>query len=211
MNEADVRARCRTHGLSESELHADPMQQFQRWFDEWLTTAPLEPNAVALATADADGAPSVRIVLLKGLAADSFTFFTNYESAKGVDLAANPRAALCFYWIPFERQIRVQGRVAKASRKETEAYFRSRPRGSQLGAWASHQSAALKDRETLEREVAALESKYAGKDVPPPPHWGGYVLTPDTIEFWQGRSDRLHDRFQYTRKGNAWSIARLYP
>ena len=211
MYESEVRARCRTHGLSESELSIDPMQQFQRWFDEWLTTSPLEPNAVALATADAAGVPAVRIVLLKGSTADSFTFFTNYESAKGVDLAANPRAALCFYWVPFERQVRVQGRVAKASRKETEAYFRSRPRGSQLGAWASRQSAALKDRATLEREVAALDAKYAGKDVPPPLHWGGYVLTPDTIEFWQGRADRLHDRFRYRQDGNRWVVERLYP
>lgn len=211
MNELDLRTHCRDRGLAEHELDPEPMRQFHTWFDEWLATDPIEPNAMALATADASGAPSVRIVLLKGLAADGFSFFTNYESEKGMDLAANPNAALCFYWMPFERQVRVAGKVARLSRKETEAYFRSRPRGSQIGAWASKQSAVLADRATLEREALDAEARFKGKDVPPPPHWGGYLLKPDTVEFWQGRSSRLHDRFRYTRKGRGWLVERLYP
>ncbi|MCC7169888.1 MAG: pyridoxamine 5'-phosphate oxidase [Planctomycetes bacterium] len=211
MNELDQRMHVRDRSLAEHELAADPMRQFHAWFDEWLATDPLEPNAMALATADASSVPSVRIVLLKGLAADGFSFFTNYESEKGMDLAANPNAALCFYWMPFERQVRVTGKVARMARKETEAYFRSRPRGSQIGAWASKQSAVLADRATLEREALDAEARFKGKDVPPPPNWGGYLLKPDTVEFWQGRSSRLHDRFRYARKGRGWVVERLYP
>ncbi len=200
--------------LLESHAHADAVVQFLRWFDEAKAgnTGPwFEPNAMTLATCSPMGQPTARIVLLKSADEQGFTFFTNYDSAKARDLNANPRASLVFHWAFMERQVRVNGTVTKTDRAETEGYFRGRPRGSQLGAWVSEQSTPVTDRATLERKLAELEQQFPG-DVPAPPHWGGYRLRPDTIEFWQGRPNRLHDRLLYSRtpQGN-WSITRLAP
>ena len=173
---------------------------------EGIDTAP-----AALATADASGRPSVRMVLLRGADDRGFVFHTNYTSRKARDLAENPRAALCIHWHALEEQIRVEGTIERLSDAESDAYFASRPRGSQLGAWASRQSAALPTRETLEEEYRATERRFEGQAVPRPPFWGGYRLVPDMIEFWFGRPDRLHDRLVYTRQGDGWSIRRLYP
>jgi pyridoxamine 5'-phosphate oxidase len=171
---------------------------------------PMDINAMTLSTVDAHGCPSSRIVLLKGLDARGFLFYTNYLSRKGTELEQNPNASLVFYWPDQERQVCVAGAVSKLSREESEAYFKSRPRGSRIGAWASRQSAVVKDRAELERTWADFEAKYPG-DVPIPPHWGGYVLRPDRIEFWQGRPNRLHDRFRYARHETGWHIDRLAP
>ncbi|MEP6809987.1 MAG: pyridoxamine 5'-phosphate oxidase, partial [Chthoniobacterales bacterium] len=160
----------------------------------------------------ADGAPDARVVLLKGVNADGFLFFTNYESAKGRQLAGNPRVALNLFWAQLERQIRINGRAEKMSQEESEAYFHSRPQGSQLGAWSSHQSEVIPDRAALEAQLAAATKKFADKVIPLPPHWGGYQVLPETIEFWQGRTNRLHDRFRYTRQAQgSWLIERLSP
>jgi pyridoxamine 5'-phosphate oxidase len=170
-----------------------------------------EPTSMALATADAEGRPSVRMVLLKGLASDGFRFFTNYESRKGRDLAANPQAALCLWWDRLERQVRAEGRVERLSREDSERYFRSRPRGSQIGASASPQSRPLADRFELEKRVAELEARHPEEDLPLPDFWGGYLLIPERVELWQGRESRLHDRFEYRREGAGWRIVRLAP
>jgi pyridoxamine 5'-phosphate oxidase len=182
----------------------DPLQ----WLHEWLA----EPGSdtVALATADADGAPSARMVLLRGADDRGFTFFTNYESRKGRELAENPRAALLFHWPQLGRQVRVEGSVERVSGEESDAYFATRPRGAQLAAWASRQSEPVETREALEARFAELEAEHAG-DVPRPPHWGGYRLRPDTYEFWQHRDNRLHDRIRYRRDGSAWVAERLSP
>jgi pyridoxamine 5'-phosphate oxidase len=199
-------------GLRRSELDPDPIVQFNRWLAEAVEKELIEPNAMTLATVDGDGQPWSRTVLLKICDARGFTFFTNYESAKGRQIAANPRAALTFWWAALERQVNVTGTITKTSREESEAYFHSRPASSQLGAWASAQSEIVTDREQLERQFTAALEKYGDHEIPLPPFWGGYILRPATIEFWQGRRSRLHDRLRYIRQPNdAWKIERLSP
>jgi pyridoxamine 5'-phosphate oxidase len=199
-------------GLSEADVDADPIRQFRRWFDEAIAAGVPEPNAMTLATATQDGAPSARIVLLKDLDDTGFSFFTNYQGRKARELTANPRAALAFYWVSMERQIRVEGTVAKTTAAESDTYFRMRPAGARIGARASPQSEVLPDRATLERLVARVEKEFQDREVPRPAHWGGYRLLPDAVEFWQGRPSRLHDRLLYRRKPHGgWTIVRLAP
>ncbi|HVT92657.1 MAG TPA: pyridoxamine 5'-phosphate oxidase [Bryobacteraceae bacterium] len=199
-------------GLREAEVDPDPITQFQRWFEEAVAANLVEANAMTLATASREGMPSARIVLLKGLSREGFVFYTNYESQKGRELEENPNAALVFYWGPLERQVRVSGRVARLSREESLAYFRSRPKGHQLGALASRQSTVVMDRAALERTLHDLERTYESSEVPLPDFWGGYRLKPESIEFWQGRPNRLHDRIRYLqRAGGSWAIERLSP
>ena len=199
-------------GLRRSDLNPDPIKQFANWFTTAIETGIRDVNAMSLATAGQDAKPSVRIVLLKSFDEDGFVFFTNYESEKGEQLEANPYAALGFYWIELDRQIRISGKVDKTSRKESQTYFHSRPVGSQLSAWASRQSAVLDGRRVLDARMEEMNERFAGKRVPLPPHWGGYRLKPDNMEFWQGRSNRLHDRFRYTRQSDgSWLIERLAP
>jgi pyridoxamine 5'-phosphate oxidase len=198
--------------LREEDVDPDPLRQFTAWFDEAASAGVSQPEAVALATASADAVPSVRMVLVKQASADGFVFFTNYESRKGRELSANPRAALLFHWERFGRQVRIEGPVARITREESETYARSRPRGSQLSALASPQSRVVEGREFLERRVAELDERHAGAEVPLPEHWGGFRLTPETFEFWQHRDNRLHDRLRYTPgAGKTWRIERLAP
>lgn len=211
MSIADLRKEYTRHGLSESDVDPDPLIQFQRWFDQAVEAGLIEPNAMTLATATPDGKPSARMVLLKGVDNGGFVFFTNYESRKGKELAANPWAALVFYWPELERQVRVEGRVERVSPEESDAYFTSRPNGSRIGAWASRQSSVIVSRAELEQRVADLEQFYVGREIPRPPFWGGFRVIPDTIEFWQGRPNRLHDRLRYRRDTGCWIIERLSP
>jgi pyridoxamine 5'-phosphate oxidase len=211
MSVSDIRRDYTGRGLSEAEAGSDPLRLFERWFAEAVAAVPQEPNAMTLATVSPDGTPSARIVLLKGFDDSGFVFFTNYDSAKGQDLAANPRAALLFFWAALERQVRITGRVSRVSREESNVYFHSRPIGSQLSASASPQSSVLKDRDELERKVAELAREYEGREVPLPACWGGYRLAPDHIEFWQGRPNRLHDRLRYSRESASWTRVRLAP
>jgi pyridoxamine 5'-phosphate oxidase len=199
-------------GLHRRDLDPDPIKQFANWFTAAIEAQIRDVNAMSLATASAAGRPSVRIVLLKGFDHDGFVFFTNYESEKGRQLEANPYAALAFYWVEVDRQIRISGKTTKTSREESERYFHSRPLGSQLGAWASRQSEAVDARRILEARMAQISERFAGKPVPLPPHWGGFRLQPDQIEFWQGRANRLHDRFRYTLQDEGgWLLERLSP
>jgi pyridoxamine 5'-phosphate oxidase len=195
----------------ESEATADPLVQFRQWFDEAIRAELLEPNAMTLATVAPDGSPAARIVLLKGLDDTGFVFFTNYESAKGRQLAHQPRACLLFFWGELERQVRITGQVERLPEEESLAYFRSRPRGSQLGAWASPQSRVIASRDELDAQLTQLEARYADADIPLPPFWGGYRVIPAAVEFWQGRPSRLHDRLLYTRAGGEWTRVRLAP
>ncbi|MEQ1875472.1 MAG: pyridoxamine 5'-phosphate oxidase [Bdellovibrionia bacterium] len=197
--------------LDNKDLDADPFTQFERWYQEYLKTAPPEPSAMALATASKDGTPSIRFVLLKSHDTGSFVFFTNYESEKAKNLAENPRASLAFYWNVHNRQVRVTGSVERVSAAESDAYFASRPFESQLSAWASKQSSKIESREWLEMRMSELQAKYPKGKVPRPPHWGGFRVTPERIEFWQGRVSRLHDRLVYVRDGKSWRIDRLSP
>jgi pyridoxamine 5'-phosphate oxidase len=208
---ADLRKEYTLHGLSESDLDPDPLRQFQHWFDQALNAGLIEPNAMTLATATPDGKPSARMVLLKGVDAGGFVFFTNYESRKGMELTANPWAALVFYWPELERQVRIEGRVERVSPEESDAYFVSRPNGNRIGAWASRQSRVISSRAELEQRVAELEALYADRDIPRPPYWGGFRVIPDIIEFWQGRPNRMHDRLRYRRANDGWIIERLSP
>lgn len=197
-------------GLDERDVVADPIVQFRAWFDEAAAAGATEPTAMALATATPDGRPSLRMVLLKAVDERGFTFFTNTESRKGRELAANPRAALVFRWEVVERQVRVAGTVELLAAAEADRYFATRPLGARIGAWASPQSAVISGRQELERRAAAAAARF-GDDVPRPPQWGGYVVMPDEVELWQGRPDRLHDRLRYRRSDDGWLIERLAP
>ena len=232
---ADLRREYSLGGLNRQELDANPLAQFQSWFGQAAATrqgsrwrsigialfklwhavlgrAPADVNAMVLATTTKDGQPSARTVLLKGVDKRGFIFFTNYESRKGQELTENPNAALVFYWPDLERQVCVAGAVIKLSATESEAYFKTRPKGSRLAAWASNQSSVVPDRDALERQWREMEARFANQELPCPPNWGGYVLSPIRIEFWQGRPNRLHDRFRYTRQpDDSWTIERLSP
>jgi pyridoxamine 5'-phosphate oxidase len=210
---AGLRREYDTVGLRRAEMHADPIEQFATWFSTAVNSELPDANAMTLATATPDGRPSARIVLLKAFDHGGFVFFTNHNSDKGREIEANPRAALAFYWVQLERQVRIAGRVEKSSRQESEEYFRSRPRGSQLGAWVSHQSEVIDARRILDARLAEMEVRFADKDVIDlPPHWGGYRVIPDEMEFWQGRANRLHDRFRYTLEADgSWKLDRLAP
>jgi pyridoxamine 5'-phosphate oxidase len=208
---AELRKRHADIGLDVPDLDPDPLRQFARWLSNALEAGLTLPNTMTLATASADAQPSARVVLLKGVDERGFVFYTNHESRKGRELAENPRAALVFYWAELERQVRVTGTVAVVARAETEAYFRTRPLGSRVGAWASRQSEIISGRAELEERMASLMVTYSDEVVPVPPYWGGYRLVPEEVEFWQGRENRLHDRLRYRKSEAGWEIERLAP
>ncbi|OHC29023.1 pyridoxamine 5'-phosphate oxidase [Pseudomonas sp. OTU750018] len=210
---ADMRRDYTRDGLSETQAPLEPFALFEQWFAEAVKTeqVPVEPNAMTLATVDANGRPHCRVLLLKGLDARGFTFFSNYDSAKGQHLAANPFAAMTFFWPSLERQVRIEGRVERVTADECDAYFQVRPLGSRLGAWASPQSRVIADRAELEALLAETEQRFLDRAPHCPPHWGGYRLLPERIEFWQGRSSRLHDRLNFRLQGADWLRERLAP
>lgn len=212
MSLANLRREYTQHGLSIAEVDPDPFTQFRRWFDQALAAQLPEPNAMTLATATSDGRPSARVVLLKGFDERGFVFYTNYQSRKGGELETNAWAALVFFWPELERQIRIEGRVERATAHESDTYFASRPPGSRLGAWASPQSQVIANRELLEQRLAELATTYGDQEIPRPPHWGGYRVLPTTFEFWQGRPNRLHDRVRYRLDAEqTWVVERLAP
>ena len=206
-----LRQQYQRGGLSEADLLPSPFDQFHRWFEEAHAAGAAEANAMTLATVDAEGRPDARMVLLKGVDEQGFLFFTDYRSAKARDLGAHTDAALVFWWYELERQVRVRGTVEQLPQATAADYFASRPRGSQLGAWASEQSAVISGRAVLDRRLEEVTGRFAAGDVPLPPHWGGYRVIPSEVEFWQGRPDRLHDRLRYRREGTDWVVERLAP
>lgn len=209
---ADLRKEYTFRGLNEWEAHPNPVEQFKVWFEQAIAAQLPEPNAMTIATARPDGRPSARLVLLKDYDERGFVFYTNYESNKGQQLLKNPWAAIVFWWAELERQVRIEGPVEKVSAEEADAYFESRPKGSQLGAWTSNQSQVIPSREVLEQRLQQLQEKYENQQVPRPPHWGGFRVIPAEIEFWQGRPSRLHDRLLYRRGDDgSWTIQRLSP
>jgi pyridoxamine 5'-phosphate oxidase len=199
------------HTLDEKSVHKDPLIQFEQWFEEATDAGIPEVNAMTLATCGIDFKPSARIVLLKGLESDNFVFYTNYNSRKGKELLWNPYAALLFFWNELHRQVRIEGRIEKLSAQESDAYFASRPESSKLGAWVSPQSEVIGSREVLDKKMVELEKEQTGKEIKRPLHWGGYKVIPVTIEFWQGRTSRLHDRLLFTRINDSWKLERLAP
>lgn len=211
-NIADIRRDYQMKSLLEKDVDANPFNQFNVWWDDALKSELDEVNAMTLATASAAGLPSARIVLLKSVSEEGFVFFTNYNSSKGKELEENPNACLVFFWKELERQIRITGKVKKVTTAESDEYYQSRPEGSRIGAWASPQSQVIASREIIEENIAKYEAEFATGNIIRPPHWGGYIVMPDAFEFWQGRSNRLHDRIQYTiiKEGN-WKIERLAP
>ncbi len=211
MNDLEkIRNEYSQNSFGKKDVKSDPFDQFKTWFDQVLASESYEPTACTLSTVNADGRPTGRIVLLKGYSQDGFQFFTNYRSSKAKDLNQNPFGAITFFWKELERQIRIEGSIKKLSEKESERYFISRPRGSKIGAWASPQSEIIPDRKYLENLEKEYSKKF-GEDIPKPAHWGGYILMPDKIEFWQGRASRLHDRIVYTKENSSWKIERLAP
>jgi pyridoxamine 5'-phosphate oxidase len=208
---AELRQDYRQAQLLEASAHPEPIQQFKTWFDEALKAELPEPNAMTLSTATPEGIPSARIVLLKDVDPRGFTLFTNYHSHKSQELIANPHAALTFLWHELERQVRIQGIAEKISPEESDQYFYSRPHNSRLGAWASNQSEPIPNREVLDNRLEALKQQYQNQEVPRPPHWGGFRIKPTLIEFWQGRTSRLHDRLRYQKTETGWKIDRLSP
>lgn len=198
--------------LLENNINKDPFQQFGLWIQEAIDSHVSEPNAMSVATSTPDGKPSIRVVLLKELNQQGFVFFTNYDSRKGAEIAANPNAAIVFDWHQIERQVRIEGVITKISEEDSDTYFNSRPRGSKIGAWVSPQSQVINGREQLDKLQQQTEQRFEGQDIPRPTHWGGYILIPTSIEFWQGRPSRLHDRILYSKKSNnEWDIERLAP
>jgi pyridoxamine 5'-phosphate oxidase len=208
---ANMRRNYTLDGLLEKDLNKDAIEQFSIWFNETRNSKIIEPNAMTLATSDKSGLATARIVLLKSFDEKGFIFFTNYESRKGKDIAETKKGTLLFFWDILERQVRIEGKIKKISKQESETYFHSRPFESQIGALASNQSYVLKSREDLDDKYNELLETYKGKDVPMPKYWGGYILEPSKIEFWQGRASRLHDRILYSKKNKTWKIERLYP
>ncbi len=211
MDLADVRRDYANPPLHEDDLLDDPLEQLGRWLVEASRAGALEPNAMSLATIGPSGAPATRMVLLRGLEGGAAVFYTNLTSPKALDLERDPRCALLWWWPPSERQVRLEGRAARVPRETAAAYFASRPRASQLAAWASPQSRPLPERAALEARLRAVAARFEGRDVPLPPHWGGFAVTPQRLEFWQGRSARLHDRFEYRQGGDRWHLGRLAP
>jgi pyridoxamine 5'-phosphate oxidase len=211
MKVADLRKNYTQAGLLETDIRANPIDQFRLWFEQAVAANLLEPNAMTVATVTPDGKPSARIVLLKHFDERGFVFYTNYNSQKGVELQACPYAALVFLWGELERQVRIEGKIELVSESEATAYFHSRPASSQLGAWASEQSSVIADRAVLESRLQQLETEYRDREIPKPPHWGGVRVIPQEIEFWQGRPSRLHDRLRYQLVAGEWQIERLAP
>ncbi|HYP04800.1 MAG TPA: pyridoxamine 5'-phosphate oxidase [Bryobacteraceae bacterium] len=211
MDLADLRLSYTKAGLAEEDAARDPFRQFELWFNQALLAGMVEPNAMTLATAGASGQPNARAVLLKGFDEAGFVFYTNYGSRKSREIDANPNVCLLFYWAELERQVRIAGTAARVAAAESDAYFASRPVGHQLGAWVSSQSQVIPGRQTLEESLAAVASRFEPGPVPRPPHWGGFRVVPQTFEFWQGRPNRLHDRLEYVRAEDGWSLRRLSP
>jgi len=211
MSIPDIRKEYKLQSLNEADVTADPFSQFTAWWDDAIKSEISEVNAMTLATATATGVPSARIVLLKGFDENGFVFFTNYESQKGKEIETNPHVALVFFWKELERQVRIEGVTEKISEADSDAYYQSRPPGSRIGAWASPQSEVIENRDVIENNFAAVEKKFGKGDIPRPAYWGGYIVKPSMIEFWQGRSSRLHDRIQYVLHAEGWMIQRLAP
>jgi len=212
MDVGALRRSATGHALERDDLDDDPIVQFEEWFGVACEAMPLDPNAMTLSTVDADARPSSRTVLLKSFDAAGFVFYTNYDSKKAAHIATNPNVSLLFFWSPLARQVKIQGVAEKVPAKESLAYFLSRPRGSQIGAWVSAQSSVISSRSLLEAKYQEIKDKFRNKEVPLPSFWGGYRVVPDRVEFWQGRSNRLHDRFQYTKQEDgSWTIERLAP